>query len=264
MDMSLLEELNRVYQIDSLDLDTINLEISPNDSMFLGDRDKHHYFNVGFSALKNIILSLSITARDKHSIRTILDFPSGYGRVLRFLRAYFPKALITVSELNTDAVASLQSQFDVSVLNTQTDFNKIHIDYKFDLIWCGSLITHLSPNKTSDLLDFFTRTLNDDGILIFSSHGRFSSKLLGNEEKARNYYGYGMDNKLRKVLLKQYQSTGYGYVNYIGTSDYGMSVIKPSWFIKRFESDDRFKIVMYAEKAWDNHHDIVVCVKTPV
>lgn len=254
--LDLLKELNNIYKIgNSLDLAAVSLEIAPEDPIF---SQEYHYFNVGFSGLQCIRQALFSAQKDKAEIKTILDFPSGHGRVLRFLRAYFPEAQITASEIDEDALKFCCEQFKANTLISHKEFDKIEIEQKFDLIWCGSLITHLSEENSKKLLEFFFKALNDKGVLVITSHGRFVKEKLEDSEKARVY---GLSASQALHVLQQYETAGYGYADYTGVADYGLSITKPSWIIKLLEDNKGFKIISYTEQCWDNHQDVMACVK---
>ena len=254
----LLTELNEIYRIHDLDLSAVNLEICPEDTMFTkGDED--HYFNVGLSCLKSILLALSSAQKDKSGIKTILDFPSGWGRELRFIKAYFPDAEITAGDLEEGALRFCKDQFDAVPLLSRKDFSRITLVKKFDLIWCGSLLTHLNEDKALELLNFFHEALNKDGILSFTSQGRFSNYLLDSGK-----CNYGLEGAECQTLMQQYELRGYGFVNYLGAEDYGISLIKPSHIIKMTERNKNWKLIMYSEKKYDNHQDVISFLKEPV
>jgi SAM-dependent methyltransferase len=256
--LALLIELNKIHKIEDLDVSAINLEISSEDSMFVqGDED--HYYNVGLSGLKQILISLACAQKDKSEIKTILDFPSGWGRELRFIKAYFPDAEITAGEIEEKALRFCKDTFGINTLLSDNDFGQIPIVKNFDLIWCGSLITHLNSNKSTKLLEFFCNVLNEDGILSFTTQGRFAKHLLATEK-----YMYNLDKAQIETLMHQYELTGYGYVNYRGSNDYGLSLIKPSWIMEFLEKNENMKIILYNEKGYDNHQDVVTCLKRPI
>ena len=52
------------------------------------------YELAGKQAISNIESALSIGNKDVRNIKKILDFPSGYGRVLRYLKAVFKNSKI--------------------------------------------------------------------------------------------------------------------------------------------------------------------------
>jgi len=256
--ISLLNALNKIYNIEDLDISAINLEISPEDNMFV-EGDEDHYFNVGLSGLKHILIAITCAQKDKSEMRTILDFPSGWGRALRFIKAYFPDAETTAGEIEERALRFCKEQFSINTLSSDNDFGQIPITKKFDLIWCGSLMTHLNKGKSQNLLEFFYDILNENGILCFTTHGRYSKYLLDSEK-----YVYGLEKAEIETLKHQYEFTGYGFVNYKGSNDFGMSIIKPSSIIELLEKNENWKIILYNEKGYDNHQDVIACLKQPV
>ena len=256
--LSTLSELNKKYKISSLDVSTINVEISPEDNMFV-DSNKSHYFNVGFSGLRNIILALSHAQKTESEIGSILVFPSGWGRELRFIRAYFAASEITACDIEESAIRFCGEQFKVTPLLSQNKFSMITLERQFDLIWCGSLFTHFNEERGTDLLHFFSGALAENGILSFSTHGRYSRHLL-----STGRFTYGLERPQTADLIREYDRTGYGYVNYRGSADYGISLMKPSWIIALLERNENWKLISYHERGYDNHQDVITCIKQPV
>jgi len=83
-------------------VDKMNRNISPDDDMYQGNDD--HYFGVAESALQCIDAALQHAKRDRKKIKKILDLPCGYGRVLRILRAAFPRARIVACDILKEGV----------------------------------------------------------------------------------------------------------------------------------------------------------------
>jgi len=223
--------------------------ISKKDGMFVGFR--RHYFKVGRSALKNIMISLKLA--DKNDCRFILDFASGYGRVLRYIKARFPDADITACELEKDAVDYCVRKFKVKGVYGNKDVNNIKIKGDFDLIWVGSLFTHLSKDKWGDTLEYLYNHLKKGGILVFTTHGRYPAELL----KSGHNYGIRESEK----VYNQYILNGFGYANYPDDDTYGISLSSPEWVIKQLRKYDKLRIIMFSERGWDNHQDVFACIK---
>lgn len=215
--------------------------------MFSGDEAK--YFQAGLSALSNIRLALQ--QAKKTECHSILDLPCGHGRVLRYLRAEFPEAQITACELNRDGVDFCQATWNAKGVYSQPHFNW-QLGDQYDLIWCGSLFTHLDRKQWESLLHFFLRHLQPEGVLVFSAHGRWVAKRLSTRQKT-----YGLSEKNISRMLRQYAHTGFAYANYEGASDYGISVTSPAFIMALIAPLEDIRMVNYSEKSWDNHHDII-------
>jgi SAM-dependent methyltransferase len=233
--------------------DKIDRTISTNDSMYQGNED--HYFFVGYSALKCIFFALETSGKDPSQIKTILDLPSGYGRVIRWIQAGFPDAEITACDLDTEAVNFCNKQFGVDKIFSHEDPDKIQTAKKFDLIWCGSLFTHLNSEFWEKFLSFFEKFLNPDGILLFTTHGSYVAF------RGQNGFDYGLKPEQFENLIKNFSSSGFGYENYPNTSGYGITLSKPSFVMRLLESHQDFRIILYLEKGWDHHQDVVACFK---
>jgi SAM-dependent methyltransferase len=237
-------------------------EISPEDGMFEGSHE--HYFHVGQSALRCI--ELALLGSGKSEIHSILDFGCGFGRVLRTLKAAFPTAQLTACDISEAALAFCARMFRAEALPSAEDVSLIKTSDRFDLIWCGTLLTNIDAFQTARLLDFFDARLNSDGVLVFTSHGPFVA-----ERIRAGACDYGLSAEIGATVLEQYDNEGFGYGDYpeevrrrLSLNKYGISIAKPSWVLSQIESRRGLRIVNYTEKAWDDHQDCVACVKRPL
>jgi SAM-dependent methyltransferase len=231
----------------------INLTVSKVDTMLL-DQDGH-YISVGQSALSAIERALG-----GGTPKTILDLPCGFGRVTRALRARFPGAKITVSDLDRPGVDFSAKQFDARAAYSVRDFRDLALGEAYDLIWVGSLITHLPAMQTRFLLSALGRHLSPNGVALVTLHG---PKLIPRLRQT----GYGLPAGRAEAVIAQFEQIGYGYADYEGGDDlygvsltndhYGISLSSESW-MKATLPDLGLKLENYEVQAWDDHHDIAV------
>jgi SAM-dependent methyltransferase len=227
----------------------INRKISPNDGMYIDGRE-NHYFSVGRSAIKNV--KMGLTAAGLDSPKRILDMACGHGRVLRMLRASFPKAKITACDVDTDAVDFCGKTFGAEKIYSDINFESINLPGDFDLIWCGSLFTHLDRPYWERLIKLCHDHLSDGGVLIFSTHGRYVIRVITEFQ-----YYYGFEKSQADALVDRYTTEGFGYINYPGMSHFGFSISSPSWVISLFDKTaPLLQLCAVTEKSWDRHHDV--------
>ena len=231
---------------------TLNTEISPKDRTFVGDRE--HYFAVGRSALNSI--RLAMLASGKQSAARILDLSCGYGRVLRWLRAAFPSAEITACDLRRDAL-----DFCVATLRTECAYltpetAKLPANVTFDLIWCGTWMSHLTEVRWRGFLAQCQQILSPRGLAVFTAHGRYArNRMLGGSET------YGIHHLQIAGLVESYDRRGFGYAPYPNESGFGLAISSPSWVCDRLAELKTFELVSYTERGWDRHQDVVACLR---
>jgi len=195
-------------------------DISPNDKMFVPNSEER-YFEVGESAFESIKIAMLLAKKEVQSIKNILDLPCGHGRVLRMLRACFQNSRIVACDLDKDGVDFCHRTFNAIPVYSQKKTEQIPIKEKFDLIWCGSLFTHLNIDDFQDFLAFFESILSSQGILVFTTHGRRSIDLI---KKGKDY---GLDSKKLTKLVEDFENNGFGFQQYEGQEDYGISESSP-------------------------------------
>ena len=225
----------------------VSLRVHPADAMYEGDA--FHYLSVGLSASRGIRQALRCTP--ECTIRSVLDFPSGYGRVLRFLPMMFPNSEITAAEVNNTALKFCRRRFSVATLRSQITLSELSIPQRFDVIWCGSLFTHIDEGTTRDLLKFFHDHLSNRGVCVFSTHGNRSIECIRTKE-----FTYGLSEDARQEVLRGFQLTGYGYADYPNRSGCGISAVSHSKMVDLARGVGRWEETFFAERAWDNHHDV--------
>jgi SAM-dependent methyltransferase len=241
----ILIELNKNYNFPSSLISNVDTLIYSNDDMYIDGEDKH-YYGVGFSCLDIIRSALMSSDVSKESINSILIFPCGYGRELRFIKEYFPQAKITGGEISEEKTKFVSEHFKIKTFQSKRNFQKIELDKKFDLIWCGSLFTHLSAKNFKKLLRFFVEHLNDNGLLMFTTHGRYVKERFDS-------FKYGLRFLPRIYVKAKYSILGFGYTSYLKQYRYGVSLSNPSWVLKQIEKYEDIRMTGFLEKKWDSH-----------
>jgi SAM-dependent methyltransferase len=236
----------------------VDLTISNADNMRQSTDD--HYLSVGRSAISAIERSLGGGVP-----RAILDLPCGFGRVTRFLRARYPDAAITVSDLDGSGVAFSAEQFSGRPAISVRDFRDLDLGETYDLIWVGSLITHLPAEQTGWFFGAMARHLTPCGRLVASLHGpSIIPRLLE--------IGYGLTPGRAQEVVSQFERIGFGYHDYydsghlygaaITNDHYGISLTNESW-VRAQLLQHGLELVAYETRSWDDHHDVLVARLPP-
>ena len=164
----------------------------------------------------------------------------------------YPAARLTACDLNRAGVEFCARTFDAIPVVSQVDVAKIPLEGPYDLIWCGSLLTHLPEKKWAEFLQLFQRLLLPGGFVVFTTHGRHCETDL-----VTGKHRYGLADPQIASLLADYRRTGFGYVDYADSPGYGISLSLPSYVLAKFIQQPGWQLLTYHETAWDQRQDVV-------
>jgi SAM-dependent methyltransferase len=241
---------------------TVPSQISDSEDM-LASRDAaavRQYFEVGESALELITAALLIPGLTEP--RNVLDLPCGFGRVTRHLATFFVEADLWVSDLYPDRVAFCRDTFGAIPMASKERLSEIVVGEQFDIVFSGSLLTHLDRDLFVDALDFFRRVLSPCGVAIVTLHGRWSPHL-------QRQWKYMPDEEFA-VAENAFRTAGFGYREYPGATSftlqrsYGVSLSAPHWVMEHLERWEDIRLYSYTERGWADHQDVLVFGRPPV
>lgn len=237
-------------------------EVSPRDTMF---RDRQRYLNSGRRGLECIRLGL--VAAGKTRVERVLDLPSGHGRVLRWIKAEFPAARLGACDIDREAVDFCAATFGATPIYGRDDPAEVELDAPYDLIWSGSLFTHLPPDQWDGFLGLFERALSPGGVAVFTTHGRRVAELMHDPERSRVYNPID-----QQALLRDYERDGIAYAEYEHEPGhresrslpptYGISLTRPSAVCAILERRPNLQLVAFTEARF-NGQDAVSVVRKP-
>lgn len=175
--------------------------ISKNDLMFhyslLYEQDYMHtikaYLHVGYNGFQIIQRAVNTFLKKEKNELTILDFGSGHGRVSRFLALAYAPEQIWISDIKPDAVMFQKNHLGVNGFVSTASPMAFMQNQTFDLIFCGSLFTHLPERLYTQWLEALSSWLNPGGILVFSVH---DISILGADPNQNGFYFHAANEDL--------------------------------------------------------------------
>jgi SAM-dependent methyltransferase len=184
------------------------------------------------------------------SAAEVLDLGCGYGRVLRQLKLRYPDARFTACDIEPGAARFCASEFGAVPVISQERLDLVAFPTApYDLIWMGSLLTHLDAAANENVLGVLARLVRPDAVLTFTTHG---PDLVPEMER----YGPGLGDRIDEVQAAM--AGGFAYVSYPHYADgsYGISFHEPAYVdaivAAAFGSSER---VAYAPRGWGGHQD---------
>ena len=246
-------------------------EISPDEKMHAGletGKDLSNYFEAGRSALECIDVSSggSESRLPKFDVSSTCPVVMGESCDISGPRSRTRKSAPAMSCVTGSTSAA--STLGAIPVYSEEDPRKIPITRgAYDLIWVGSLLTHLDARHWREFLEVFRDALSPTGLLVFTTHGRGPYRNILNGS-----WAYGTTWHRKTVILHDYERTGFGFVRYPETvntkmkpeatsNSYGLSLQSPAWVLKQLTKLGGLRVVHFAESTWHRHQDCFGCVR---
>jgi SAM-dependent methyltransferase len=225
------------------------------------------YNRVGQSACSKIEEVLRLTDRSFEDIEELLDFGSGYGRVTRALVQKVASQKISVFDVDLGAVLFCATEFNVRPLKFKKksvwDFETVPFS-TYDVIWAGSVFTHLSENYSEETLSTINRLLKPKGVVVFTTHGEDTFRRIEN-----GFYGERIQSLMPRIL-DDYNRAGFAFIPYnhaevevlpfpfIRAKDFGMAWMSSSFVdtLMSKVSSGRSARIFYEPIGWESHQDV--------
>jgi SAM-dependent methyltransferase len=208
------------------------------------------YARVGREAADAIEEAVRLAGRSA-AVDDVLDLGCGHGRVLRVLRERFPAAVVTGCDLDPEATAFCAAELGARPLPGAEDFEQIDFA-TYDVVWMGSLVTHLPTDRWHQLADVLGRVLRDEGVLVFSTHGEQALHDL-------DHYGPGLEARRAEITgaLAQRGHVYVPYDHYAGDA-YGVA-FHTTDEVQRTVSGalgGRTRRLLHRPAGWGGHQDL--------
>ena len=231
--------------------DRLNLAASEVDVMMVKSTPLH-YLEVGISAMQAMHIGISdLAARPP---KRILDFGCGYGRVGRFMQATWPEAALRVCDVDFAGLGFCIAHLGMQGFRVGTDPTAMSLGGGYDLIWVGSVVTHLDGPVIKNLLSALGEALAPGGHVVFTTHGDFAMGVLQSQ-----YFDYDLQADDARKLPEIYSSTGFAYADYPNVKGYGVSGTSVAWLQNTVAEIPSLEWTDHRPQGWDGHQDVVVC-----
>ena len=237
----------------SKESDNIETKVHPKDEMYLfftthpdhKNTPLQSYFDSGAAIKQSLLEILDKIGFKIGETNSFLEFACGYGRFTRHLVKIIPPKKITGSDVYEEAVDFQKSVFGVKGFYSKFNPKDITIPEQYDIIFVVSLFSHL-PLKTWRLwLNKLYQSLNENGVLIFSTHGKTCMVNPGEMSNAGFLYCHMSESKI--LSFKDY---GTMYV----TSEFVHRAVR--------EETGQFVLLEVPKCLW-NYQDVYV-VRRPI
>ena len=202
----------------------------------------------GEQTVRDIDDALSSVSLSLTQFRRFLDFGCGCGRLLLALRHARDDVHITGCDVDERAIGWCQANLPQTTCVLTDPLPPLPFaDAAFDVIWCGSVFTHLDEDRQDRWLAELQRILTPSGVLLASVHGPHS-----------------WEPRLPPWTIARLRDEGIVFAH--TGADAG---IHPSWYQVTWHTERyirrhwgaMFDISGYVQRGFKHHQDVVVARK---
>lgn len=234
-----------------------------NNDLMLFDASREsieNYLRAGRSAVDVVADALAEVGRSYGDVASCLDFGCGHGRVLRLLQQKVAPERITACDLDEEGVRFCAAEFGVRPMLSSWDIEQIPFA-SYDLIWSGSVFTHLDAPSCDLLLRRMGQSLVPGGLMVFSMHGEFSLANL------QHLYG-GEHAADAAMIRREVAAQGISFRRYTAdwgdfAGTYGMTWHRKEYLQERAAdlTNGALRLAFFRPQGWDHHHDVIAFEK---
>lgn len=192
----------------------INSKIHPKDEM-MGVMKKKGVGQAAYleSGRKNTEVFYEIVKRHSPSLVTekrILDYGCGYGRMTRHFKNFFSLSTVVSAEVTDDMINFCAKEFG-SIPFLISDDNPIsNFGSKFDVIIAVSVFSHLPPKSFEHNMVELGKSLDEKGLLMFTTAGEQVAKKIHKTEIKNGYIfssrAQNTNETERRIPVEKYAS----------------------------------------------------------
>jgi len=227
--------------------------ISEDDWMAKG-KTSHGYFLRGYEALAVCHLAIK---RSGVRVKDILDFGCGHGCVARMFEAQYPQATVYGQDVPEAWLSWCRKNLGIQTIKSPEKVSEVRLTpSSFNMIWVGSVFTHIPEVSFDHLLSELLSALKSPGLIVFTTAGY----------KVRIGFRPGNEKLISAEggaeALQQYDATGYGFTPYVGgTYDgWGRAMVTMNRVLEKIQFHES-RLISFQEGGWGNRQDVYAVVK---
>ncbi len=220
-----------------------------NNPSFRDKRDAiNYYFSDAHGSARKFDELVDKFLMTKPAPVSVLEFASGFGCVSRHLKKFSPaKYNIVCSDIHPAAMHFISSEIGLETALSQTVPEQLSIGSKFDVVFALSFFSHMPDASWGRWLLKLISLVADDGLLIFTTHGRQSSKYFGNPPMSGEGYWFAPQSEQKDLSAEQYGST----------------IVAPQYVFSRLRTVPTANPLFFQEGFWWGHQDCYIVSSSP-
>ena len=234
-----------IHPEDYLYIHHINVNDKADQAEKLRDVTRYYFWDGDRSAQKLHTLIRKTHHQAFERKLSLLEFASGYGCVSRHLNRMQQNYQLASCDIHQQAVDFLETDLGVTAIPSVSKPAEFDLGRKYDVVFALSFFSHMPPNTFEDWLGSLFAVVAENGILIFTTHGRI---------------GYGNVNR-PPLDPKGFWFAPLSEQKDLPTDEYGCMIATPSYVLRQLLSLEHAEMVTFDEASWWETQDVYIIRK---
>jgi len=205
------------------------------------------FLNSGHNAVAGIGEILESNGINPADLATGLDFGCGCGRILLSAMKRWPNIAWSGTDVDEICINWCREHIVEAEFSVNGDLPPLSWpDERFDLIWCGSVFTHLDEERQFSWLEELNRVTSNSGVVLASIHGTHCWE------------------NLPTGTVRKIKANGHVFCRTGGDEDIHPKWYQTAWHTESYIRDtwsQYFEILAIVPRGLNSYQDIVVCRK---
>jgi SAM-dependent methyltransferase len=176
---------------------------------------------------------------------SFLEFAAGYGGVSRHIRKMADRYELTACDIHSQAVEFLEQEIGVNALLSVSDPLLFKTSVRYDVVFALSFFSHM-PARTFGLwIKALFGSLANDGILIFTTHGRSAHNDMGCPALQEDGYWFLPSSEQKDLPI----------------DEYGLMISTPRYVINNISKVDNSALIVFEDEFWWGKQNLYIVRK---
>ena len=205
----------------------------------------NYYFTDGNRSATKVKKAIDEWLAPVGSRLNILEFASGYGAVTRHAKNLLQPHELYSCDIHAQSVKFISQEFGVRTVQSCEIPEQLELPSQYDMIFVLSFFSHMPEKTWARWLQRLYASLNEGGVLLFTTHGKVSMKYFPQAELDSSGYWFEKSSEQKDL----------------DAESYGQTITTKEFVHARIAELPDVCVLNYQEAGWWEHQDLYVLRK---
>jgi Methyltransferase domain len=206
-----------------------------------------YYFEDGIRSVEELKNYMRDICGWQQAPAKLLEFASGYGCLTRHFKNILPEVTVISCDIHEEAVQFISQKLGVPAVLSSSVPEALTLPDEYDFVFALSFFSHMPKATWNRWFNALLSKVKKGGFLLFTTQGVISRKYFSNPILDNEGFWFAPFSEQKDL----------------DTSEYGMTIVTPSYVFQQAVHSPEARIIFYKEAAWWDHQDLYIVKRVP-